>query len=802
MPPLISRRFPVVFRSLYSLVALLWLALAAFAGPKTVAGPYHVAVLTVPSQISLGKGQLLITITDASGKPLGGLSVRALTGMHGMSMGEREEAGRPKDGQLGTYQVAAQYPMAGGYESTIQIAGPLGNATAKIALATGEDTAKSGSGGFPTTIVLTGGFVIALLGFVVYRMRKTGQTLKPQNLLSRQMLGSLALLGLMTAGAIYAVSHWRRPGAMTPIDAQAADMTNMPPPSGAVPVELATVVRGSISETLRVAGTAVGFTEQDIAPRAPGVLQQVLVYPGDKVVKGQLLARLDTRQSAPEAIEKAAMATMARQGVSVAEAEKAQAEQEVHQAHAELAGKQGALDEAKALVTSATEEKTSSEAALTAAEAQITGAQAEKQSALADQTFMQQQLARSKKLHDAGAISGEELQRDTAQAATADAKVQQAEAKLAEAAAMVKAAQAARKKADAQITAARAKVAMAKSELDAHNAHVRASGAAVTTAARKVDQSRSGVVQAGAALQAAQINQGFSEIRAESEGVVLQRLISPGTLVSPGQVVLKVAQTRPLRLQATVTETDLTRILVGARVQLMPKNGQSFAARITSISPQIDPVARTGIVEALVPNMAGRLLPGQYLTIEIETGARSSGLRVPTRAVQYGTESKPFVWLAEPAGPGQLTVKRVPVTLGVVGRDSIEITSGVGEGQKIVTSGATYLKNGDTVIPVEPEGSMQGPKMDSSGAVVASVKVTEQGYEPATIWAKAGVPLKLTFTRTSDKTCGTEVLFPDYGINQKLPLNTPTMVIITPKKSGEIAFACGMNMLKGKVVIQ
>lgn len=802
MSPLISRRLPAVSRSLYSLVALLWLAFAAFAGPKTVAGPYHIEVLTAPSMVSLGKGQLLITVTDASGKPLEGLSVRALTGMPGMSMGEREEAGRPKEGQPGTYQVAAQYPMAGGYESTIQIAGPLGNATGKVSLTTGEDTAKTGSGGFPSALVLGSGFGLALLGFVLYRVRKTGQFLKLQSLLSGQVLGSLALLSVLTVGVIYAVSHWRRPGAMTPMDAQAADMTNMPPPSGSVPVELATVVKGFVSETLRVAGTAVGFTEQDIAPRAPGVLQQVLVYPGDKVVKGQLLARLDTRQSAPEALEKAAMATMARQGVSVAEAEKAQAEQEVHQAHAELAGKQGALDEAKALVTSATEEKASSEAALTAAEAQITGAQAEKQAAQADKTYWQQQLARSTKLHDVGAISGEELQRDTTQAAAADAKVQQAEAKISEATAMVKAAQSARRKAEAQIVAARAKVAMAQSELDAHNAHVRASGAAVTTAARKVDQSKSGVVQAGAALQAAQITQGFSEIRAESEGVVLQRLISPGTLVSPGQVMLKVAQIRPLRLQATVTESDLTRIQVGTRVQLLPKNGKSFTTRITSVSPQVDPVARTGIVEALVPNTEGRLLPGQYLAFEIETGARSSGLQVPTRAVQYGTESKPFVWLAEPAGPGQLTVKRVPVTLGVAGRDSIEIISGVSEGQRIVVAGATYLKNGDTVTPVEPEGSMQGPKMDATGAVVASVKVTDQGYEPATIQAKAGTPLKLTFIRTSDKTCGTEVLFPDYSINQKLPLNIPTTVTITPKKAGEIAFACGMNMLKGKVVIQ
>ena len=69
---------PLFSRSLATLMALLWLALSAFAGPKTVAGPYHVEVLTAPSMVSLGKGQLLITVTDASGKPLEGLSVQII----------------------------------------------------------------------------------------------------------------------------------------------------------------------------------------------------------------------------------------------------------------------------------------------------------------------------------------------------------------------------------------------------------------------------------------------------------------------------------------------------------------------------------------------------------------------------------------------------------------------------------------------------------------------------------------------------------------------------------------------------
>ena len=79
--------------------------------------------------------------------------------------------------------------------------------------------------------------------------------------------------------------------------------------------------------------------------------------------------------------------------------------------------------------------------------------------------------------------------------------------------------------------------------------------------------------------------------------------------------------------------------------------------------------------------------------------------------------------------------------------------------------------------------------------------MTEQGYEPATITVKAGRPMKLTFVRTSDKVCGTEVVFPSMNLKRTLPLNQPVDVEFTPSKSGEITFVCDMNMLKGTIVV-
>ena len=60
----------------------------------------------------------------------------------------------------------------------------------------------------------------------------------------------------------------------------------------------------------------------------------------------------------------------------------------------------------------------------------------------------------------------------------------------------------------------------------------------------------------------------------------------------------------------------------------------------------------------------------------------------------------------------------------------------------------------------------------------------------------------MTFVRTTDKTCATEVVFPSLNITRALPLNQAVDIEFTPKRTGDVAFACGMNMLKGVIVVQ
>lgn len=83
-----------------------------------------------------------------------------------------------------------------------------------------------------------------------------------------------------------------------------------------------------------------------------------------------------------------------------------------------------------------------------------------------------------------------------------------------------------------------------------------------------------------------------------------------------------------------------------------------------------------------------------------------------------------------------------------------------------------------------------------------TVRVTQRGFEPETLRLRRGVQARITFLRTTDQTCATEIVLPDFGIGRSLPLNQPVVITLTPKTKGEFSFTCGMNMMRGKLIVQ
>ena len=89
----------------------------------------------------------------------------------------------------------------------------------------------------------------------------------------------------------------------------------------------------------------------------------------------------------------------------------------------------------------------------------------------------------------------------------------------------------------------------------------------------------------------------------------------------------------------------------------------------------------------------------------------------------------------------------------------------------------------------------------ADGHQTVEIKV-DGGYVPNTVTLKKGVPATLVFNRKDPSACLEEVVFPDFGIHEKLPVNNRHEITLDTRKAGEYKYACGMNMFFGKVVIK
>ena len=106
-------------------------------------------------------------------------------------------------------------------------------------------------------------------------------------------------------------------------------------------------------------------------------------------------------------------------------------------------------------------------------------------------------------------------------------------------------------------------------------------------------------------------------------------------------------------------------------------------------------------------------------------------------------------------------------------------------------------KGGEAKAKAPPPAA---PTVQSDGTRSIPVNVNDEGFDPARITAKPGEKLELVFTRRTKSECGAQVKVADGPVTD-LPIDQPVKIAITAPPSGQLGFACGMDMMTGVVVV-
>ncbi|MCC6730120.1 MAG: efflux RND transporter periplasmic adaptor subunit [Chthonomonadales bacterium] len=533
--------------------------------------------------------------------------------------------------------------------------------------------------------------------------------------------------------------------------------------------KLAVVELGMVKKTVSATGVIMPWTTVDIKSKAGGRVDEMPVEVGDVVHKGQLLARIDPTDTLLNV-------NQARADVESASAREAQSDRawrlQVQQtkiaianADAQQRAAQASLDAAEArLKTAASAAKTQPElttAAVGQATANLASARQQLEQlkatqpqdraasraaydqAMANSRNAQANLTRQTNLLTKGFVSQQAVDAAQASADVVASQVRSAKEKLdtidEQQRAETAAAQARVTQADAQLRSARAQgvevqnkqnalaearaaVKQARAQLAQANASQRQATANKQNDAIKafdIATARASIQRARASLQNAETTYQQTEVTAPSEGVVLQKYVEQGTIISSalsfaatGNNIIQLGDVTRMYVDVAVDETDIANVSQGQPVDVTVEAypGIPFEGKVTRIDPQakVDQNVTQIHVRVELDNTAPafRLMkPMMNATCEFVVDRKEDVVAVPSEAVrtddngQYvevarnpGHPAPPDPKTGEPAEEGFVVDVRLehrPVEVGVEGNESTEITSGLKAGEQVVVQTIT-----------------------------------------------------------------------------------------------------------------
>jgi len=197
----------------------------------------------------------------------------------------------------------------------------------------------------------------------------------------------------------------------------------------------------------------------------------------------------------------------------------------------------------------------------------------------------------------------------------------------------------------------------------------------------------------------------YRTITAPFDGVVGVRMISVGALVQPGQVITTIDDISSIKLDFTVPSTFLSSLAVGGAIEAEADalSGRVFRGNIESVNTRIDPVTRSVLVRAVLPNPDGQLRPGLLLRVKLIKSERQ-GIILPEESILQRQKNHYVLVVSEE--DSKVEERQVSIGARLPGR--VEITKGLEAGERVIVRGINRVRNGQSVnvaqvLPGVPE---------------------------------------------------------------------------------------------------
>jgi len=175
----------------------------------------------------------------------------------------------------------------------------------------------------------------------------------------------------------------------------------------------------------------------------------------------------------------------------------------------------------------------------------------------------------------------------------------------------------------------------------------------------------------------------YTQILSPYDGLVVRRDRDPGGVVVPGGSLLQLISTNEIWISAWVDETAMTGLVTGqsARVVFRSEPGMNYPGEVARLGRETDRETREFVVDVRLKELPKNWTVGQRAEVFMETGRKAEALVIPQRFVQW-REGKPGVFVNEDG-----KARWRAVTLGLRGREAVEITQGVSAGEQVVKAG-------------------------------------------------------------------------------------------------------------------